>query len=70
MGLFPDLLHSTGFVVARDVAMCPYCATPVEPSRVDLDPALMTQTKTITLVDETKRARFPAPSVVELDTRD
>jgi hypothetical protein len=33
--------------------MCPYCATPVEPQRVDLDAALTAEATRIALVDDT-----------------
>jgi hypothetical protein len=33
--------------------MCPYCASPTEPSQVDLDAALTAEARTIALVDDT-----------------
>lgn len=33
--------------------LCPYCLTPVGPAEVDLDAALMAETQTIALVDDT-----------------
>jgi hypothetical protein len=33
--------------------MCPYCATPVEPSQADLDAALTAEAQRIALVDDT-----------------
>jgi hypothetical protein len=32
--------------------ICPYCASPIAPSQVDLDAALTAETQTITLVDD------------------
>jgi hypothetical protein len=33
--------------------MCPYCASAIQPSQVDLDAALTAEAHTITLVDDT-----------------
>ena len=32
--------------------LCPYCASAIEPSQVDLEAALRAETQTITLVDD------------------
>jgi Double zinc ribbon len=66
--------------------MCPYCAKPIEPAQGDLDAALTAEAKKIALVDDTiplvpqpslapstaemRRAQFPAPSAVQLQSRD
>jgi hypothetical protein len=32
--------------------MCPYCASPIEPSRLDLDAALTAEARTLVAIDD------------------